>query len=766
MRKTDINMYSNSPKNFGNITYKINPKNKFINNIKSFGILAFRLLLSFALVGIITGLLILFSIRMYVLSMSDDTIALDLNSSKLALTSFIYVNDSSGTAQEYQRVFNSENRVWVDFKDIPKYMKDAIIAIEDKRFYEHSGVDWVRTGGAVLNLIKGTQSYGGSTITQQLIKNVTDDNQVSLTRKLREIFRAIHLEERYSKDEILEAYLNIVNFGGGSRGVQAAANLYFNKEIQDCSIAQCAAIAGITQNPAAHNPFYHPESNRKRRNTVLMEMFEQGKITREEYDLALQESNDMVFEDYSDDSEDKNIISNQVRNWYIEVMLKDIINDLCAKYNIGKSAAENILFTQGLKIYSAMDQNAQSIVEATVRDESIMPKDKGMELGYIMLGFDGRVLASIGSREEKTGNLLYDRATAAKRQPGSTIKPLSAYTPAIDLGIYNYSSIIQDQPLQINADGDGNIRNWPNNWYNSYKGPVTLQWALEKSANAPAAQVVNTITTQKSYEFLTQKLGFSSLDSSDAFSLSALAAGGTHVGVTVREMTAAFQIFGNGGKFYKPYTYFYVTDRNDKVILDNRDSVPIQAISSQSATIMNRLLRNVITGSEGTGRAANIANWNIIGKTGTTNDDHDSWFIGESPYAVGGIWTGYDNPKRISETSAAIRIWKHIMTKYLEDKKAIDYDYDPAVTSQPYCKATGELANTKCPGTATGYYSPTNMPRLCTAHYGSPKADVNVQESFSSEQNSSESHREEETPSIEQQQGEENVPEINDSEEE
>lgn len=725
MKKTDISKYSyngydvNGPRN--SLKTPISKKRKLSLALSIF----FRFLISLIIIGIITTTIIVLSLRSYVLNLDDDNIALDLKSSRMALTSFIYVNDENGVPQEYQRAFNTENRIWVDFKDIPDRMKNAIVAIEDKRFYEHSGVDWIRTMSAMASFLKGSQSHGGSTITQQLIKNITDDNETSLTRKLREIFRAIHFEERYSKDEILEAYLNIVNFGAGSRGVQAAANVYFNKNIQDCSIAQCAAIAGITQNPTSYNPLYYPEKNKKRRETVIREMFEQNAITEEEYNQAMEESENMSFNNQATD-QNSNVSGNTVRNWYIESMLQDIIYDLCAKYQVGKAAAENIVFTNGLKIYSAMDQNAQNIAESALNDASVMPKDKELELGYVLMGLDGRILAILGCREPKTGNLWYNRANFAKRQPGSTIKPISVYAPAIDSGAYTYSSLINDEPLQIDLDGSGELKNWPNNWYKGYKGKVTLQWALEKSANAPAAQVLNRISTSKSYEFLTKKLGFSSLDVNDEFSLAALATGGTHVGVTVLEMTAAFQIFGNGGQYNKPYSYFYVKDRNDKIILDNRYNNPVRAISSQTATIMNRLLRNVVVGHEGTGKGANISGWNIIGKTGTTNDDYDSWFIGVSPYAVSGIWTGYNNPKRIHEVSSAVRIWKYIMSAVLKDKEKKDFDYDPNVLERTYCKATGEIANSSCPNTAIGYFADNNIPGSCHEHTGAPVNDIPV----------------------------------------
>lgn len=722
MRKTDISQFSNSSKN-SRISLKQKQIYKSRRLLTSLLKITYKFLISILIIIITTGLFILGSLRLYKSTILQNDIALNINASKMALTSFVYVNNDEGEPEEYQRVYNLENRVWIDFQDIPQNMKNAIIAIEDKRFYDHRGIDIFRTSGAMMNLLKGNQSYGGSTLTQQLIKNITEDNQVSLTRKLREIFRAMELEERYSKDEILESYLNVVNFGGGSRGVQAAANLYFKKPIQECSLAQCATIAGITQNPTAYNPIYHPQNNKERRELVLKEMLEQGMVSEQECEEAFAESKNMTFDDISDsDDERKNA---NVRNWYMETLIRDVAGDLCSQYNIGKSAAEDMIYTQGLKIYCAMDKKAQEIAENSLKEASIMPRDKNLELGYTLMGFDGRILATLGSRKEKTGNLLYDRANVAKRQPGSTIKPIAAYAPIIDAGIYNYSSLIPDEPLHIDSDGNNKIKNWPENWYHSYKGRVTLQWAIEKSANAPAAQMVNTLTPRKSYEFLTKKLGITSLDSHDASSLAALATGGTHYGVTPREMAGAFQIFGNGGKYNKPYTYFYVTDRNDKVILDNRDNIPTQSVASSTATIMNRLLRNVIVGAEGTGRSANIPDWNIVGKTGTTTDDHDSWFVGMSPYAVSAIWTGYDNPKRIGETTAAIRIWKHIMTKYLEGKPNIDYTYDKDVVAQTYCKNSGNLAKPGC-ATATGYYVSSNLPPVCSSHavygYSDPSA--------------------------------------------
>ncbi|MBR2734681.1 MAG: penicillin-binding protein, partial [Clostridia bacterium] len=450
MRKTDISHFGSS--GYLGDNPKIKSQSSVLHKVKIISKILARLGLSVLAVVLMTSIMVVCSLAAYRSSLLKNDIALNINASKMALTSFVYVNDENGNPQEYQRVYNLENRVWVDFQNIPQHMKDAAIAIEDKRFYEHKGVDWIRTSGAAMNLLGGSQSYGGSTLTQQLIKNITEDNQVSLARKMREIFRATQLEEMYSKDEILESYLNVVNFGSGCRGVQAAANVYFGKNIQDCSLVECATIAGITQNPAAYNPIYHPENNRERRETVLGEMLDQKKISNEEFNEAMEISANMDFSEAEERAE-KEISSAAVRNWYVETLLRDVVNDLCVKYHIGKSAAEDMLYTQGLKIYSAMDTKAQDIVENTLKDSSVMSKDKNLQLGYVMMGFDGRILATVGSRNEKKGNLLYDRANVGRRQPGSTIKPLAAYAPAIDWGIYNYSSLIPDEPLKIDSDG-------------------------------------------------------------------------------------------------------------------------------------------------------------------------------------------------------------------------------------------------------------------------------------------------------------------------
>lgn len=723
MRKTNINKYRGANKNSSfNNTGETDSTRKLILKVLS------KAFITFITIFLVVSIVVVSSLIVYTIKLSSDEIDYDITAAKLHLTSMIYVNDENGNPQEYSSFHSTENRLWVDFSDIPDNMKNAVIAIEDKRFWEHNGVDWVRTCGATLNLITGRDSYGGSTLTQQLIKNLTDDNEVSLTRKLREIFRALNFEKKYSKDEIIEAYLNVVNFGNGCRGVQSAANTYFNKDIEECSAAECAAIAGITQNPSAYNPLIYPENNKTRREVILNEMHSQGMLSDDEYNQAMEESKNMVFTDSVEDFEEKDE-KGEFRNWYIDTLYNDVHRDLMERLGMGEAAATDMILTQGLKIYCSMDKNAQEIAENVAKGSSVVPNDEDLQLGYFMMDYSGRVLAVIGGKGEKQGDLIFNMATDAIRQPGSTIKPIGVYAPAIDLGILNYSSIIKDEPITKLNDSP-----WPKNSYGSYRGNITVQNAIQNSSNAAAVQALASLTPQKSAEFLKNKLHFTTLEAEDAQGYSAYATGGMTKGVTVREMTASFQIFGNGGMYYKPYTYFKVVDRNGKVLLDNENQVPTQAISSQTATIMNRLLRTVVT--SGTGTPANISGWDIFGKTGTTDNNNDSWFVGGSPYAVAGTWIGYKIPESIPYYTAARNIWRTIMSQYLEGKAVKDFVFDQSVKTATYCEVTGRIADTDiCGPKKTGYYAPNNMPGGCGGNHAYVNSDGANNAENSQEQN-------------------------------
>lgn len=709
MRTTDISKYKEkeSPQ-----------KVKGASPVKTVISCVLKVLLAALLICFIAGIILCFNVMLYLVNLASQPSGIDLDARSLNRSSFVYVqNPESGEFEEYQILYGSENREWVEYDEMPPHLFEAIIAIEDKRFYEHNGVDWLRTGSAVINLAtSGDDSYGGSTITQQLIKNLTQDDEASINRKVREIVKALKVEQEYTKDEIIEAYLNVVNFGGSCQGVQAAANRYFNKDISECSVAECAAIVGITQNPSAWDPFIYPDNNKYRRELILDAMYDQEKLTEEEYKAAMEESANMQFADPDEGNVDIN--SGDVQNWYQDELVFDLAKDLAEYYNITEDAAVDKLYTEGFSIYSAMDVEAQKMIEeeAVNIDKSY---DPDLEIAMTLIGLDGRVIATAGSSTKKDANLIFDRATMSTLQPGSSIKPVVAYPYALEKGLISYSSIISDDPLKSWVYDDGS--NGPYNWYdyNHKHGLMTVE-AIEWSSNCCAAQCIDMIGGPEiAYDHATTFLGLDHLNEEDRGAIASLSLGGMNGGVTVREMANAYTYVANGGQHYEPYTYYYVTDQRGNVILDNRNNYPVQAYSKETATIMNRILNyNIDNCAHTQAWRASVYGWEICGKTGTTNDDKDSWFCGVSPLASLAVWTGFDDPHRISDTGVAASTFSSVMGRYLEDKEYEDYDLSEGVVEAEYCTITGKLAGDKCKTKETGYYTTDNMPQKCTTHKG------------------------------------------------
>lgn len=716
-RETDISQYTDKSVDT-NITQKKE------SDAKRFFKAAGKFLLTLFSVCFVAVFIAGISLSIYIFTIASEPTGIDLKAKSLNQTSHIYVMDGdSKNYKEYQSLYDTENRIWVDNQDIPQAMKDAEVAIEDKRFYDHHGVDWVRTFSAVVNLATGKDTYGGSTITQQLIKNITDDNEVSLTRKLREICKALKLEEEYTKDQILEAYLNVVNFGNNCNGVESAAQLYFGKSIKDCSIAECAAIAGITQNPSLWNPLVYPENNKERREIILDEMYEQGKITKEEYEEAMKESANMKFVGFQVDDDSDDDDDGYVQNWYIDELFYDLQEDLAVYYNISESAAAEKLYTEGLKIYCAMDEDTQNYIESEALkiDKSYDPE---LQIGSTVMGFDGRVIATVGSSKRKVQALEWDRATHSSLQPGSSIKPVVVYPYAIETKKLYYSSMILDEPVDnYKLDKNGNLVPGPDNAYQYYKGNMSLPDAILWSSNATAAQTEVLIGgPEVAYEQAVTKMGLSHLSEQDAEIMGALTIGGTNGGVTVREMAAAYTYLANNGLYYEPYTYYYVTDSEDNIILDNRDTIPKQAYSAETAGIMNRLLHYNVENCSGETKAmyARIDGWDIIGKTGTTDFDRDSWFCGVSPYAVMATWCGFDQPDTITDNGKSVpaKFFANIMGQYLKGKEKKQYTISPNLIEAQYNPYTGLIVSTdNVYGKYVGYYTEDNMPSFGGAYY-------------------------------------------------
>lgn len=717
---------------------------------KTMGGMVWKAVKTILCVLFITGVLVFLSVAAFLLSFRDIE-APDLNSISLNYSSFVYVDDEEGNSTEYMTIHADENRVWASLNDIPAYMKTAQVAIEDHRFCEHSGVDWRTTLNAVRKLFSGG-SGGGSTLTQQLIKNITDENDYSILRKVREIFTALNMEKKYSKQQILEAYLNVVNYGGQCQGVEAAAQTYFGKSIGECSLAECALIAGITQNPSQYNPLVFPEESKTRAQTVLDRMWElsdgidngdnqelvissemEGQlapITEEEYNQATAELAAMTF-DGNQSQEAESVEEQQdtnLWNWYIDTLFEDIVDDLMETYNYSRENAVSMIYNGGLEIHSCMNPTIQNDLEDMFINGDCMPEDQAIQAGlFVMDPYTGRVIAVVGSRNEREGVRLWNNATDTKRQPGSSFKPLSAYSLGIETGEITYGSVLNDIPVP-GYFGEGSTQEGPQNVSRQYTGAMNVDEAIEVSQNAPAAWLAQTLTPESCYEWLTQKLHFTTLTEEDSHSLSAMALGGMTEGVTVREMTAAYCMFANGGLYYEPYTYTYVKDHDGNVILDNRDNVGERVMSVENATIMNKLLHRPVEGYNGTATTMQSLGIDIFAKTGTTDDAKDLTFMGGTPFCVAGIWNGYENPAELYDSTTAEVTWKAVIEYLMQydwgDKNWVLSDN---VTQYTFCRSSGKIAGPSCYDTAVGWYDVNNLPGTCNGgsdHIAGPAASI------------------------------------------
>ena len=595
---------------------------------------------------------------------------------ELDMTTIIYTKKSDGRWEEYHRLHGDENRIWVSIDRMPDMLQKAFIAIEDERFEKHKGVDWRRTISAAGNFFFefSDTEFGGSSITQQLIKNITSDKARDYTRKIREIARALYVETKLSKTDILEAYLNTIALGNGICGVQVAANYYFNKNVEDLTLLECAAIAGITKNPSRYNPIRNMEENKKRRNTVLIKMLELGYIKQEEF-------NEVYNEDINLDNTQKENYEEEINNYFVDTLIEQLITDLAQKYKCDEDTASQMLYNGGYKIYATVDSNIQNLLEDTYKQKSkyftetktIKGKKEYVQSAMTILDYEGHIVGIVGGTGEKTVNRSLNRAYSVPRQPGSTMKPIGVYTLAVEKDIVDYTSIVKDTPVEkYYPDG----KQGPREWFGEYKGDVPLNYALRKSMNAvPVKLLKEEVGVKESYEFLTKKLRCKYLVEEDK-NLSALALGGCHYGITPTESAAAFSIFGNGGVYHKPTTYYKVEKTNGEVVLE-ADKKGEQVISSATATIMNHLLREVVYQSEGTGRTVAGYNYKMkaYAKTGTTSDTKDSWLVGGTPYYVGSVWYGFDHNYQVYNTSVAKSIWRDVMReihKDLEKKEFTD----------------------------------------------------------------------------------------------
>lgn len=691
-----------------------------------------RVIAALIMVGIITGCIIAAVLTVYILRYINADEQISLDNLDMQYTTIIYAQSKeTGEYEELQRLQTAVNRIWVDYDDIPQYMKDATIAIEDKRFWEHNGVDWKRTFGAFVNMFipiySGTQ--GGSTIHQQLIKNITGDNEVRIERKVQEIFRALNLNKRYSKEQVLEAYLNTIFFSNQSYGVQAAANTYFGKDVSELSLAECASIIGITNAPTAYNPFLYPENNKKRQEQILFEMHDQGMITDEEYEDAVNEK--LVFQ--------TEIVQERIApvySYFVDHVIEEIIDDLVEEKGYTYERAQQMVNSEGLRIYATVDTQMQDYVTEYYSDVSNFPPVGNAEYpqsACVITDTNGKILALAGGIGEKKGLREFSRATQALRQCGSSIKPIAAYLQAIENDVATWSTMYEDGPIQLNGES------WPVNHYGKYLGPITIDEAIQRSTNTIPVKLVELLTPRRVFDFLHDKLGMESLVDRKVVNgqvltdvdIFPMALGGLTMGVSPLEMAGAYQIYANGGYYTEPYAYTTVTDADGNVILE-KDTTPRRVISAETATIVNKLMQRVVYGPYGTGSGARFQQTpgiTVAGKTGTTDEDKDQWFMGITPYYVTAIWLGFDEPERIIYGNyPPPLIYRQIMEPLHQGLEPKDFPIWGEVVQETYCTESGDLAGDDCTSTAVGWYKKSYLPGTCTIAHGTESIDLDEED--------------------------------------
>lgn len=641
-------------------------------------------------------------------------------------------------ALEEGALYGGYRSIYVPYEEVPQDLIDAFVSIEDKRFWKHHGVDWGRSISAGINyFLKFNGSYGGSTITQQLIKNVTDEDEYSFQRKIQEIFWALDLETKMDKTEILGLYLNVINLSQGCYGVQAAADYYFSKDVSELTLNECACIAAITNSPSYYDPIQNPENNRARRTLILREMYAQGYIDEEELNEAL--SQGIVLRLREESSREN------VNSWYVDMVIEDVMQDLMLEYGYSRAMANLVLYTGGLKIYTSMDPEIQAVLEEYYAETSHFYGGGGGETPQSsMIVIDpekGDILGVVGGVGQKTANRIQNFATQTLRPAGSVVKPLSVYAPALERGILSWSSVYDDVPVNFgkyNLDPNkGKIIEpvaWPKNSTGIYRGLTNVNYALAHSVNTVTVRALEDLGVEESFAFLYEKLGMKNLIGDGVTAsgqyitdrdIAALALGQMNYGVTVKEITAAYSIFANRGIYNTPRSYRQVTDGLGSILLEQKYHGEA-VLSEGNADVMNRMLENVV--KDGTATAITLREKiACAGKTGTTQNNYDRWYIGYTPELIGGVWYGYEYPKALSGSNQSIAIWNEVMTKIHETKGWLDepkeFERSEDVIEAEFCADSGNLPTEACQRDPRGnriekgYFVKGSEPStFCTCH--------------------------------------------------
>lgn len=672
-----------------------------------------------------------------------------LESYELAAPSTVYCVNDAGQIQVLQELYASTDWKKADYEDIPQALINAAIAIEDKRFYEHQGVDWFTTIKAFANMFFGESTVGGSSITQQLIKNITQDDSVTVQRKVQEFFRATLVEKNYDKKVIIEEYMNSIYLGQGCRGVRSAAEAYFGKELQTLTVAECASLISITNNPSLLDPYGEKEfkyageimngrqRNRHRQLLVLGELLNQGYITRDEYDEAVAQElvlkSSIAEEDRwvecSNEScgyegirktykvsgntikcpecgavpEQIDDASQEVYSYFVDLVVQDVAKALAKRDGVtewNKNVWErylDLINSSGYSIYATIDPTVQAQVDKIYKDLSNIPKVRNaQQLQSAIVVIDnstGDIVGIAGGVGESKEHFGLNRASGSKLQSGSSIKPLSIYAPGFEQGTLTPATIIKDLPVTYD-DGA-----WPKNDNRKYSYSRTIFSGIEDSVNAVAANSLKKIGINYGYEFAKEKFGLSTLVEDD-LQLSSLALGAQYRGVTVREMASAFATFANNGTYRTARTWTKVYDRKGNVVIENQQETR-EILSKKAVNYTNYTLTNAV--QKGTGTSANFASGYVAGKTGTTSSARDRWFCGYTKYYTASVWCGFDTPARINLSyNPAVRLWRKVVEPLHKGLKNVRLYDSGKMTSVTVCLDSGKLATDACKSDARG----------------------------------------------------------------
>ncbi|MBD5134225.1 MAG: transglycosylase [Clostridiales bacterium] len=709
------------------------------------------------LIGVITGCFMVCFAAVYVKTVVMPNTYLRLEDYYMNENSVVYYEDKeTKELVELQTLKGTESRELIEYEQLPEDLINAYIAVEDKRFPTHNGVDWKRTANGVLRMFTGGNIQGGSTITQQLIKNITENNDVTVNRKIQEIFTALELESNYTKKEILTYYLNEIYMGNSCRGVQAAAKYYFGKNVWELDLAECASLAGITNNPSLYAPYgqvevvrytckeckaynlttrpdvcencgaknsydngavwTNREYNKARQELILKLMADPeispdgAYITEAERDAAIAETlvftkdirNDPDNAEDPDGTETKT--SSAIYSWYVEEAIREATKALQESTHLSEDMCRRRVFSGGLKIITAFDPDVQAAVDAVYNDRSNLDQvstktgNRAMSSITVVDNSTGYVVA-LGSTAEKKLNRGSIWPVTTVRQPGSSIKPLSVYSPALEMGLISPATVVDDNPQLLN----GNV--WPTNSPKGYRGLTTVLDGLTRSVNTIALRVLDMVTPQAAYDYLTQRYGITSLEayhvtSSGQFlsdiDRSPMSMGGLTFGISTFEMAAAYATFPRGGEFKKATTVLEIQDADGNMILDNRPE-PQYVIKATTAYYINSMLTNVV--NTGTGTAARLSGMTAAGKTGTTNNRFDLWFCGYTPYYTASVWTGFPTNERIDRgdgSNPSAVLWQKVMSRLHEGKENQEFAVPETLNTYQICRDCGKKALEEC----------------------------------------------------------------------